>query len=122
VSIFATIISGVAVFAGRVKDDVSTAFQQTPKLDYSLASLYIERTGKVVDYSVWFSHDALEALDQNPDKQETRFVDDMAIRELMDGKWVRRTCESKQHAVRFHRHLSDSCYPSLLSLLSSICK
>ena len=40
----------------------------------------------------------------------------------MDGKWVRRPCESKQDAIRFERHLKDGCYLSLITLLSAICK
>jgi hypothetical protein len=45
-----------------------------------------------------------------------------ATLQLMDGKWVGRTCESKQDAIRFERHLKDGCYLSLITLLSAMCK
>ena len=122
VSILENIFSRFESIAGRVKHDVTSAFQTKSAIDYTLAAVYTERTGKLVNYSVWFSHDAIEALDRTPEPRETHFVDETSIEELMDGKWVRRTCESKQDAIRFERHLKDGCYLSLITLLSAICK
>ena len=121
-SILENIFSRIEVIAGRVKNDVTSAFQTKSPIDYTLAAIYVERTGKLVNYSVWFSHDAIEALDRDRAARGTHFVDETAIEELMDGKWVRRSCESKQDAIRFERHLRDGCYLSLITLLSSICK
>ena len=121
-SILENIFSRIEVIAGRVKHDVTSAFHSKSAIDYTLASIYTERTGKVVKYSVWFSHDAIEALDRDPAARETHFVDQTSIEELMDGKWVGRTCESKQDAIRFERHLKDGCYLSLITLLSNMCK
>ena len=121
-SILENIFSRIEVIAGRVKHDVTSAFQTKSPIDYTLAAVYVERTGKIVNYSVWFSHDAIEGLDRHPAARETHFVDETAIEELMDGKWVRRSCESKQDAIRFERHLKDGRYLSLITLLSSICK
>ena len=121
-SILDNIFSRIEGIAGRVKHDVTSAFQTRSAIDYTLAAVYTERTGKLVHYSVWFSHDAIEALDRTPVARETRFVGETSIEELMDGKWVRRTCDSKQDAIRLERHLRDGCYLSLITLLSSICK
>jgi hypothetical protein len=123
VSILENIFSRIEGIAGRVKYDVTSAFQtKKSAIDYTLAAIYTERTGKLVNYSVWFSHDAIEALDRTPEARETHFVDETSIEQVMDGKWVRRTCDSKQDAIRFERHLRDGCYLSLITLLSSICK
>jgi hypothetical protein len=121
-SILANMFSRIEVIAGRVKHDITSAVRSKSAIDYTLAAIYTERTGKLVNYSVWFSHDAIEALDRDPAGRETHFVDETSIEELMDTKWVRRTCESKQDAIRFERHLKDGCYLSLITLLSSICK
>ena len=121
-SILKNIFSRIEVIAGRVKNDVTSPFQTKSAIDYTLAAIYVERIGKLVNYSVWFSHDAIEALDRSPAARENHFVDETTIGELMDGKWVRRACESKQDAIRFERHLKDGCYLSLITLFSSLCK
>jgi hypothetical protein len=109
-SIFARLVSRIKVFAGRRK----------PKLDFELASLYVERQGTVVDYSVWFSQYAIEALEAKAAAQDKHFADEKTVRDLMDGKWVRRDCQSRHAAIQFNRHLKESCYPNLIALLSSI--
>jgi hypothetical protein len=122
VSILEHIFSRIEGIAGRVKHDVTSALQTHSAIDYTLAAVYTERTGKTVNYSVWFSHDAIEALDRTPEARDAHFVDETTIGALMDGKWVRRTCESKQDAIRFERHLRDGCYLTLITLLSPLCK
>ncbi len=119
-SIFAGLVSRIEVFAGHVRVDATSIFRRKPKLDFALASLYVERHGTVVDYSVWFSHYAVEALDANAAAQDKYFADETTVRDLMDGSWVRRDCQRKYAAVQFNRHLKESCYPNLLALLSSI--
>jgi hypothetical protein len=64
-SILENIFSRIEGIAGRVKHDVTNAMRSKSAIDYTLASIYTERTGKLVKFSVWFSHDAIEALDRD---------------------------------------------------------
>ena len=117
-TMLATFLSRIGAVVGRIRKGGSAVLQRKPELNFALASLYVERTGKVVDYSIWFSHEAVEVLEQDPAALATSFVDHVTIGDVLDGKWVRRTCESKHDAINFDRRLRQRCYPALISLLS----